>query len=110
MMAGAYDDADRALGVVPDDLDEAVHGRVLADHAAARGQMAKFRGAYAEAIHHLARAHHLATAAAYHRRAALAAAELAMVVGAELSRLEEGQSWRRHAEAALKRWGGGGSV
>ncbi|MGH1346235.1 MAG: tetratricopeptide repeat protein [Nannocystales bacterium] len=106
--AGAYDDADQALGVVPSDADETVHGRVLAEHAAARGQLEKMRGAYPEAAGHLARAYHLATAVAYDRCAALAAAELAMVIGAEQGQLEEADRWRRHAEAALERWGGTG--
>jgi len=108
MMAGAYDDAEQTLGVAPNDLDETIHGRVLAEHAAARGQLGKVRAAYPEATGHLTRAYHLATAVTDDRGAALAAAQLAMVIGAEQGRLEEAERWRRHAEAALERWGGAG--
>jgi eukaryotic-like serine/threonine-protein kinase len=106
--AGAYDEAARALGDVPNGLDEAVHASHLAEHATLRGRVAALRGQPEPAREQLRAAYHLATAAADDRLAAIAAGELTVVVGVDLAQVDEGLQWQRHAEAALARWNAGG--
>ncbi len=106
--AGAYDDAQQALGEPPTAEYEQRDPRTSAEHASMAGRVARLRGEIALAKEHLERAHPMAVSASDDRHAALIAADLLVVVGVDLGQPEQGEQWRRHAEAALERSGAAG--
>ncbi|MEM6993449.1 MAG: serine/threonine-protein kinase [Myxococcota bacterium] len=101
--AGRWEPAREKMSTILEDAKQVGYSPLVADALRLDGDLAADAGDYATAAEQLEAAYWAAVEAGDDRETAAAAVALASIVGSELDRRSDCETWLRHAEGAIER-------